>query len=71
METQIKQLTVDEEKLIGTSKETIEILFGEPEFESREESVYILEKYFFGLLKKRLYLYFSNEKVTDYYIGII
>lgn len=37
METQIKELTSDEEKLIGASKAMIDILLGEPEFGSREE----------------------------------
>lgn len=71
METQIKELTIDEEKLIGASKAMIDILLGEPESDSQEERIYILEKYCFGLLKKRLYLYFIDGKVTDYYVGII
>lgn len=71
METQIKELTSDEEKLIGASKAMIDILLGEPEFDSREERIYILKKYCFGLFKKRLYLYFIDGKVTDYYLGVI
>ena len=71
METQIKELTIDEEKLIGASKAMIDILLGEPESASPEERTYILEQYCSGLSKKRLYLYFIDGKVTDYYVGII
>jgi len=66
-----QQQIVDENEFIGASAKKIEILLGQPNVKSNEEWTYIIEKYCFGLFKKRLHLYFSEEKVRDYYIGIL
>lgn len=60
-----------ESKFIGTSKEKIEILLGEPNQKNNDQWIYITEKYCFGIIKKKLYLFFFEEKVRDYYIGIL
>lgn len=67
----VQELLIDDRKLIGTSKSKIEILLGEPHLKNSDEWVYIIEKYCFGILKRKLYLFFFEEKVMDYYIGIL
>jgi len=60
-----------EQEIIGKSREEIENLLDLPlESKSNEQYVFILKKIFFGLFKKKLYLYFHKEIVRDYYIGI-
>lgn len=58
------------ENYIGFSKEDIVLLLGECETCNDDELVYTVQSKFFGLYKQRLYLYFFNEKLRDYYIGI-
>lgn len=71
MDRQIQELLTDESKLIGTSKDIIEILLGEPESNRPDVWIYIVEHYCYGLLRKRLHLFFFEGKVRDYYIGIL
>lgn len=71
MNRQIEEQLANENKLIGISKEKTKILLGEPDLKSNEEWVYIIKKYCFGLIKKRLHIFFFEEKARDYYIGIL
>lgn len=66
----IKEL-IGEDQLIGISKGQIEILIGEPNLKNSNEWIYIIEKYCFGIFEKKLYLFFYEEKVRDYHIGIL
>lgn len=59
-----------DEQIIGKSIKEIEKLIDYPmESKCEEEYVYILKKYFFCLLKKRLHLFFHKGIVRDYFIG--
>lgn len=58
------------ENYIGFSKEDIVLLLGESETCNNDELVYTIQSKFFGLYKQKLYLYFFNEKLRDYYIGV-
>lgn len=57
------------EKLIGADREFVICRLGKPENNSNNEIVYLMQTSFFGLYKKRLYLFFDNEYLRDYYIG--
>lgn len=66
------KIEIQENLLVGMSrKEIMKMMEKKPTFESYEECVFDLEKYFFGIFKKRLYLYLDNNIVRDYYIGIL
>lgn len=58
------------ENYIGFSKEDIVLLLGESETCNYDELVYTIQSKFFGLYKQKLYLYFFNGKLRDYYIGV-
>ncbi|SDG38886.1 hypothetical protein [Epilithonimonas hungarica] len=67
---QFKEIIIEEDMLIGSSMEIIGSLLGEPDRKGHDEWVYVIDKYCFGLIKKRLHLFFFQEKVRDYYLGM-
>ncbi len=61
-----------EEQIMGkTLEEVIEILGRKPEYRDREQAVFVLQRYCFGLFKKKLFVYFLDGVTTDYFIGIL
>ncbi|MXS72090.1 hypothetical protein GSF70_12770 [Flavobacteriaceae bacterium W22] len=59
-----------EKNIKGKRIEEIEKVLDFPlEKKCNEECIFILERYFFGLFRKRLYLYFHKGLVRDYFIG--
>ncbi len=59
----------DENLLLNKTREDVKLFFGrDPDISSNEEWVFIIETRFFGLVKKKLYLYFKNDIVIDYFI---
>ena len=68
-------LEIDYEQLnafLGKEKNEILFLMGrEPDEEVENECIYILKRYIMGVFAKRLYLYFSKDRLYGYYIGTL
>ncbi|MDP9956026.1 hypothetical protein J2X97_001663 [Epilithonimonas hungarica] len=61
-----------EEMIIGkTLEEIIDILDRNPEYCDREQAIFVLQRYCFGLIRRKLFVYFLDDIVTDYFIGIL
>ena len=58
------------DQLIGLPKKSIIIILGKPQNNYPDEIVYIIKSYFFGLYKRKLYLFFHKGQLRDYYIGL-
>ncbi|MBM7420244.1 MULTISPECIES: hypothetical protein [Chryseobacterium] len=74
MKNNIKNLIADilqEESILeGMTQDQVKRHFTKkPDVINGEEWIYIIEKYFFGLLTRKLHLYFHQGKVRDYYVG--
>lgn len=55
--------------LRGKNQDWIVEKFGQPESASEsDEWIYVLSTSLFGLIKKRLYLYFCEKQVIGYFI---
>lgn len=60
----------EETIIIGLTYEEVKWYFDcEPETSSDREWSYIIETYVWGLIKKRLFLFFVKGRVKDYFIG--
>lgn len=70
MKRLIKEKLIDGSKLIRVSKRKIEILLGEPNLKTSDQWTTLLKNIALNSLKK-LHLFFFEEKVNDYYIGIL
>lgn len=56
--------------LEGMTQEEVKWYFSkEPDIINGEEWIYFIEKYFFGILTRKLHLYFHKGKVRDFYVG--
>jgi hypothetical protein len=57
-----------EEHLLGKSpKEIVCFMSKVPDAEKGNEWMYVTKKYLWGMYKRRLYLYFHNGVVSEYY----
>ncbi|WP_294286366.1 hypothetical protein [uncultured Chryseobacterium sp.] len=57
-----------ETHFLGKTGPEIVHLMGRPADEKKEDEwIYVLGKRFFGLYRRRLYLYFTEARVHDYY----
>jgi len=61
-----------EERMIGKSHRETQKFLGRPaDIIIKNERIYILKTYCFGIFSKKLHLYFHKGKLMDYYIGIL
>lgn len=75
MESYIKMHKIFEKEavmdgLIGASKELVIMTLGKPQKNYKNEMVYIAGSCFWGLYKRKLYLFFYKERLRDYYIRV-
>lgn len=69
----IKNLVADilqeEYILLGMTDKDVKWYFDrEPDVINGEEWIYVIEKYFFGIMTRKLYLYFHRGKIRDFYV---
>ena len=70
MKNLIEDILQERSILIGSTYEEVKWYLGkEPDIINGEKWVYFVEKYFFGILTRKLHLYFRNGKVNDFYVG--
>lgn len=62
---------LDEKSIVeGMTYHEAECYFGrKPDVINGEEWIYFIEKKFFGLITRKLHLYFQRGKVHDFYVG--
>lgn len=71
MKINSENFEIFEQEIIGKTREEIENLLDfRLESKCDEQYIYMVKRYFWGLYKRRLYLYFHRGIVRDYYIGI-
>lgn len=66
----ITEIEYWEDNLIGKTVPEVEnLLEKKVDFENKEECIFILKSYCFGIINKKLHLFLHKTKVRDYYIG--
>lgn len=65
-------IKMSEDELVGKTIAELEVFLNNYQVQKlhTHECVFILKKHFFGIFTVKLYLYLTNEKIHDYYIGI-
>lgn len=71
--SKMKNLVADvlekESILIDMTDEDVKWYFDkEPDVMNGDEWIYVIEKCFFGLMTKKLYLYFYKGKIYDFFV---
>jgi len=71
MKNLIADVLLESSILEGMTQEEVKWYFGrEPDVINSEEAwVYFIEKYFFGILTRKLHLYFHKGEIRYFYVG--
>lgn len=56
--------------ILGLDKSELDLVLGTTaDFMKHDEWIYIIRVKFFGIFNKKLFLYFKDNKVHDFYLG--
>jgi len=70
MKNRIADVLEEESIIMGMTQDEVKWYFGkEPDISNSEEWIYFIEKYFFGIMTRKLHLYFHKGHIRDFYIG--
>lgn len=69
MKKKFRKFLDGKESLLNKKLDEIIYYFDrKPDFIDHNECIYVVEKYFFGMFERKLYLYFEKGVVVQYFI---